>query len=392
MAYKKEVHVPTTDSVSHVVDQEGTKELPQESAYAFVINKAYRNYLPYGVVLINRNNVAFKLPPQKKISPDDSSALIIDVVISFSTEVYPDVNQILEYLLESSTPELKAFKKALNNNRVSYRYGRRKIILSYQVDAHVIKRNMYSVHIAEIDTVICKEGCEMNVVHPYSDEGQVQLINQEDHIDLFSFRVLINDPHGEFGERYININNYVYHVPVTVDSSIKPGVYVYADSVNDDSTIYHPFSDADEIIPLYPTKTLAEKFGDPKEANKRRVEELTNKHRLEIAEKEHELTLLKATTGQEELKRKQEHEGLMHELRMQEAELKRITSIEKRKLSEQQAKMEEEDAFRKAELNRLKHDLEMRGYYRKDASEFFKWLPAILAGAGALFTAYQKKS
>lgn len=392
----RRVTVPLTDNVSTVnVVKEPSKQVG-EREYTYEITKSFRNYLSYPVVLIDRNNLSVKLPPQKR-NGGEPNALTIDVRMIFSDDVQVDVTHVLDRLKDNSPAELHMVKEALNNNRVSISYGRRRIVLTYRVEEHVLRRNEWQAHISELDTVVCRAGYEEGVVHPYSEPGQVAIMSNQDSIELFTYRVLINDPFEEFGPRYVNINNLVYHVPVTIDPTIKPGVYVYANSVHDEDTVYHSFDDAEEIVPLFQTAKLAEQLGNPAEHNKRRVEDIQAAHKRELLTKEHELTLLKSKINEEQLRRDTEHAQKMHDLKILEAEYKRLeaeykhlTTVEARRLNEQKAAQDEEANRRAAELSRLKHELEMRGYERKDASEWLKWLPALISGLGALFTLMKK--
>lgn len=401
------VTVPLTDNVSNInVLKEPHKQLC-EREYAYEITKSFRNYLSYPVVVIDRNNLMVKLPTQRR-TDTSSNALVIDVRMIFSDDVQVDVTHMLDRLKENSPTELHRIKEALNNNRVSISYGRRKIVLTYRIEEQVLRRNDWQAHISELDAVICRLGHEEGVVHPYSDPGQVAIMTHQGNVELFSYRVLINDPVGEFGSRYVNINNLVYHVPVTIDPTIKPGVYVYADSVSDEDTVFYSFDQAEELVPMFQTAKLAEQLGNPAEHNKRRVEEMQNKHKREMLIKEHELVLLKAKISEEELKRTTEHDNKMHDLKKLESEYKRLeaeykhlTTVEAQRLNDQKAQQEAEATRQKAyneeqasqraiELARLKHEFEMRGYSRRDSTEWLKWLPAFISGIGALFTLFKK--
>lgn len=388
----RRVTVPLTDTVSTMNAVKEPNKLLGERAYAYEITKSYRNYLSYPVVLIDRNNLSVKLPAQRRTT-EAHNALIIDVSMTFSDDVQVDVGHVLDRLKDNSPAELHMVKDALNNNRVSISYGRRRIILTYRVEEHVLRRNDWQAHIAEIDTVICREGHNEGVVHPYSKQGQVAILSNQEDVELFSYRVLINDPFAEFGHRYVNINNLVYRVPATIDPSIPVGVYVYADSINDEDTVFYPFDVAEEQVPLFTTAKLAEQLGNPAEHNKRKFDVMQAKHKQEILATEHELNILKAQMSEETMRRDNEHAGKMHELKKLESEYKRLeaeykhlTTVEARRLNEQKAEQDAEANRRAGDLARLKHELDMQGYQRKDSSEWLKWLPAFISGLASLFT------
>src|SRR5690606_34698495 len=67
-------------------------------------------------------------------------------------------------------------------------------------------------------------------MHPYSNwESRVKLIEEDQHVnakDAFGYNIRIVDNSGAYGDRYVNINNQVYRVPVSRNASLKDGVYL----------------------------------------------------------------------------------------------------------------------------------------------------------------------
>lgn len=362
--------LPMTDNITDIEDISRTKRRGGVNEYAFEITKSFKNHLTFPVVLIDRNNFAMELPSQQR-SNSGNRDLVVDVTMIFASDVVLDVHHILDGVDEKSPKELQLFKRSLNNNQLQISYDRRKITFSYCVNEFLLRRNHYQVYLDQLDMVVCKKGFDEDVVHPYSLSGQALLVAQK--VDILSYHILINDPDEVFGDRYANINGMTYKVPSTVDSTVKPGVYVYANHLGEDGTRFYSFEDADELVPLFPTVTLADQAEKRNEDFKIRQEEKTLKFKEELMDKEQELTKLKNDISLAEMARKNEHEEKMFALKQQESQLKQM-ELEYKRLS----------AVENQRLSELKYDLEVRQANRKDTSDFFKWLPAVATGILAL--------
>lgn len=369
--------IPKADKVE-VIEPIFDKPKTGVNEYAYEITKSYKNYLPYPVVILDRNNLAVEIPAQR-LQGDGIRNLYVDIDIRFSNDVQIDVHSLLDNLTEDSPAELRIFKEILNNNRLEVKYGRKRITYSYRVDEYLLKRNEFNVFLEQLDIVVCKSGMSHNVVHPFSLDGRASGMNSDS--SMFTYNVIINDPDRVFGDRYININGRVYRVEVGRDTLSRPGVYIYAGGEVD----YYDFDKADELVPLFPTRSLAEQLGKHNEAIKVELEEKSIKAKADLIEKERELNELRNRLQAEELKRKEEYaqletrrkaeyENQMYQLKQQETFIK-----------QQEYELKRQSSLEAQRLQSLKYELEMRSYERKDTSETIKWLPAIAGGILALF-------
>ena len=351
--------VVSTKKVTEVADKANAR-----NTYAYEISKGFRNYLSYPVSIIDRNNIAVTLQPQRSLGQFQNE-LHIDVTIRHCRDVRLDVNHVLDNVDSNSPKELQLIKESLQNNRIDITYDRGSICFSYRVDDQLLRENDYELYLDQIDYVICKAGRELELIHPHSAQGLKQ--SQSMPVDRLSYELMINDPTGQFGMRFVNINGSVLPVPVNALSHMKPGVYRYT-SVKDDTQAEHfSFDIADAELNLYMSHALAKSYGNPQENAKMELETKTLQHKANMMEKEAELQSIKNKYAEEEAARKVELERLQHELRQTEIELKRIQALESQRLSE------------------MKFDLERRSANRKDSSEVVKWLPAIVGAAAALF-------
>lgn len=368
--------------------------------YCYKISHLYRNTLSYPVVLTDRNNLSKVLPIQPVIREHDSKSLRVDIVIEFSDDVLFDCTHVLDLPENQMTKELRTLKHALLNNTVSLRYGGKSITISYIVTDNILKRNGYMFYSDELDVVISRQTeFDPNTVHPYSNIGQKLIIASPS--DMFEYKIMINDPKGLFGDRYININNTVYKVPLTTDPQQPAGVYVYTNTGEDSEPIYHSFDEAQETLGLYTTRALAQDYGNPQDAYKRKLEEEALKNKANYLEKEKELQqqahalkqeelALKSQYEKEDLIRKTEQAELNQRLREHEYTIKKLTTEKTEQLAKLKAELEEQQAIRDREMAELKYKMDMRSYNRKDTSETIKWLPTIVGGIlslGALLIA-----
>lgn len=360
--------VPSVSRIAKVKEIQPNDNLDSPN-YAYEVTRSFRNHLSYPVVLTDRNNLSVKIPSQRRPINGDPE-LSIDILIKYSADVVFDYTHVLDYVDENSPMELQVIKKVLNNQRVNVQYGKNYILFSYRVDDLMIKRHHNSVYLEQVDMVVSREDVCRDVVHPYSSLGQALIINHNPFV--FSYSILINDPEKQFGDRFININGDVYQVRSTVDYSVSPGVYVYTDI-----TTRYDFHEADEKLKLYTTAAIARQLGVPEEHVKAQIDQQTLQYKRELLDKEKEIAEIKHAQSLEDLVRKQEHEKAMQDIKDREAELKRL-ELEYKRLSSVESQR----------LNELKHDLEMRSANRKDASEFMKWLPALVGGAAALIAAF----
>lgn len=348
--------------------------------YAYEVKRSFVNNLPYSVTVIDRNNIANRIPPNR-VKPTLDKTFDIDVSITFSMNVEIDIQSVLSQ--QGINDELNIFKKAIATAQVNSFDNTKTVMVRYSIDDRTLRGSDNSLYLEQLDLTIACNGEELNATHPYSPDGQFLLRSR---INMgWGFQILINDPNQEYGNRYININNRVYLVPAVIDMSVRPGVWLYhngsidfsEDIVNSDKSEWFDFAEADTAIGLYTTAALARDHGDSQSTFKK---DLENKV---LISKNEQLNLT------HQLKQKE------HENEMLSAEQKRLQLEYQQRLAEFEKAQKERDY----ELSRVKHELEMqkydrehrnrnmqdyyeeRSYKRKDTNEFLKWVPTII-GAG----------
>lgn len=383
------MRVPQTVNTDSVVCVDYLEDAYNDVDYTYQVSTGYVNTLSYPLVIVHRNNHAIRLPSTKPKMDSQTlvpRALRVDVIITFDKDVDIDVTHILDDLPDGVSPELTALKEAIKNNTIRITYGKSKLVMSYTITDRTIRKNGYSVYVDELDVVICKNGHENDVFHPYSIEGQSILTNNSPN--AFSYRVMINDPNNVFGGRYININGNVYHVPPSVEYSQKEGVYIYSTFGNKGAPRFVSFDDADTILPLYTSVKLAEQLGDVESSRKLSEEEMIHERKMQAINKEIELAEIKNKVASDKSIRDNDAEAKLLEIKQKHEELKLYSQVEGQKLIQLKASIEETANVRQAELEKLKHELEMRSLERKEGSELIKWFPAIATAIGAMFNIF----
>lgn len=347
---------------------------------------AYHNHMGYAVSVIDMNNISMDIPNSQ--SPTGEPIFIIEYRLNFTS----DVNLNWERVLNEKTtdPTVEALKTIVKNNAANIKITSmgNEYIIEYIIRHQTLAKNDFALYYSDLNIVIAKTDKSYDSVHPLSKVGQSLILNSSENVTGFQYRIVINDPYNQFGERYVNINGAVFKVRRTVDPSIKPGVYVHTKDectdnghfINGQSNQFYEFSAADDAIPLYGTVHLAASLGD---MNYKQTQEIKEKE-AEVKERLASLNLKKIEMESKlkdlEYKHKQEYAILEREnVRLKDA-LDREKQIREDKSSVSKYKMENHSRNMDARAREDKAYYEQRSYERKDTNEFLKWIPVVLTG------------
>lgn len=351
------------------------------------VSMSYINYLGYAVSVLDVNNILTTMPSMS--SPTGEPVFLIEYRISFTNDV--NLNWDTLYNEDSSNPTINALKAIMKSSTVKLSNLGNEFIIEYSIKHFTLSKNDFAVYYSDLNIVVAKADRAYNIVHPMSSVGQNLVLGLAENVTGFHYRVIINDPFNQFGERFVNINGAVFKVRRTVDHSIKPGVWVHSkDQCIDNGhyvagydTQYYTFETADEIIPLFGSVHLAATLGDMnyKQTQDIKVQEGNVKEKLaelglKKIEMETKLKDMEYTHKTEQLKLESENVRLKDEI-------DRIKQL------------------REEENNRSKHNYEIqaredkayyerRSYERKDANELIKWIPAVLTGVLTIATMLMK--
>lgn len=345
-----------------------------ENSYSLTVS--YRNSLGYSIIVIDRNNLIAKVPYNGYKSA--GAVLIVEYRLSFKDRVNLNWDSVLNATQNNAF--ITALNNLMDNKKVNPNIVGDEIIFEYTISHAEFYKTGSCAYYQDLDVVIAKADKGYNTVHPFSITGQNLLIANNENVNGFYYRVIINDPFDEFGDRYININAGVFKVNKTVDSTIKPGVYLYTKDSYDTSRLsksytddlYYPFSEADEKVNMYTSAHLAATLGD---ANHQREEDIRNQE-LDIKRRTQELGNLKLEL--ETKLKTMEHENKVRSLKMEQENLKLKDELEREKIAREAIIAKEKHEY-DMRSRTDKEYYEKRSYERKDANEYLKMLPTIIA-------------
>lgn len=351
------------------------------------ISMSYFNHLGYSISVLDSNNISTTIPTSS--SPTGEPVFIVEYRIGFTS----DVNLNWDTVLNENTknPTIQALKAIVKDNKVKVSTIGNEYIIEYTIRHTTLSKNNFAIYYSDLNIVIAKSDKIYNVVHPLSNVGQNLVIALEENSSGFQYRVIINDPFNQFGERYVNINGSVFKVKRTVDHSVRPGVYVHSrDQCIDGSAYatgygndYYSFDEADESIPLYGTVHLAATLGD---MNYKQTQDLKAKEN-EVKQKLADLSLMKVEM--ETKLKNMEYDHKKEQMRLERENINLKDQLEREKqLREEEASRSKHEYEKQAREDKAYY--ERRTYERKDTNELLKWIPAILSGVLTVATILMK--
>lgn len=350
----------------------------------FSIQRCYRNGLGYPVILVDRDNIEYLIYPPNGAGSITHELVIIETISFSSNSVNINTNSVLnviEYSRKAKVMYDSLEKITTRRMRQVQYHDKTIIIIEYSLTADTFTRKRHAVYLGELDVTVCKQGYDYQVVHPYSPIGQSLIIQNGHNENGFNYVVLINDPEGVFGPRYINIANRIFRVKTTKDRSTKPGVYIYTKGGQVDLNDYsekdlveeYTFAEADEKVPLFKTATLAKDFGD---AQLSRQEEIRSQE-TEVKRKEAEVRIKEAELKKMKAELELEKAMLDGKLKTQEAQFKKEQLEQQMRMKNLEDELDRAKMARERMQQEFKHQADMNNINRKDTHELLKIIPAI---------------
>ena len=362
----------------------------QEAASS--VTRDLYNYFGFDVVVIDVNNNATILKPERH--PDGLSP-------RFNITLKHEWNQNVKFAIygisdedgitDSSVGPFQHDLAEMINTKPHYTPGRRTGKQSTTISQREFNKNNKCVYLPEHGLVITTPALHRanEILNPQSHQACLLRDANRDLKDSpapFIFRMFANVNNGvSYGDRYLNINDSVYHIPCIKDERYPEGVYVTmnvepeGESYQIGDLLYRrvDLSAADKELSLYPTV----------EGAKNHHSTVSNNQALKLAAYELENNELK----QQNIKLKELAEArktdnsVDHQIR--------VNSI-KEEFESFKAQTETDKLKRIAEIESLKAQLETASitrkdsyesshYDRKNTSEVVGWLPKIVTGVVA---------
>lgn len=344
---------------------------------------SYYNHLGYSATVIDINNITMTIPSTR--SPTGEPMFIIEYRIGYTSDVNLNWDTVLNE--DSTNPTIIALKSIVKTGNVRMTNTGNEYIIEYIIKHSTLAKNNFSLYYSDLNIIVAKTDKSYNLVHPMSSVGQNLVIIKAENVTGFQYRVIINDPYGQYGDRYININGFVFKVKSTIDLSIKPGVYLHSKdrcmdnghTTSEHTSDYFDFDVADEKLPLYGTVHLAATLGD---INFKQTQVIKDKE-SEVKERLAALSIRKiemeTILNDLQYKHKQEIMALERENMNLKDDLDREKQLRDNMAVKQKYNYE-------SQTRDDKMYYENRSHARKDVSEFLKWIPALLTGILAVAT------
>lgn len=378
---------PAQAAPFEVVNFDAKCEAQSPGQSYFSVQYEYFNGLTTTVRVVDRDGMIAEIP---------SSSLVgcRNLVIRVSIIVSRGVNLNIDSLLNASSPTAKAFAQVIEQGDRRHKGGQQIFSLDYHITYDDINSQGGSLYLTNLDRVVSILNTQYIPFHPYSEVGiRNQMVADERDINdvgSFGYSLRIIDSFDHFGDRYVNINNQVYKVPVVKKSSMPDGVYLVSSgpvtgNFDYPKPVSHRFSfeEADEALGLYRTVDQARTFGDTVGQKKRELEERS----IELKEREQRL---------KEEEQQREHEFKLHKQALEEekAESEAQRKREENEMSQRMARMKDELSQLEHRRNvtmlneRSIHD--QRSLERKESSEIIKFLPTLISSTLTLFILVSK--
>lgn len=378
----------------------GQKDRQYQRRSQFAYGLQFFNGLPVSVTISLRSGARFTLPPIPGSRP---AKLVICASYDRQREVNFDARDLLDGHGDPLDDESKLLEDALVDlepaNRMSPMVPHSGAI-KYALSKQELDRNGGQVYLHNLDIVVSIYKLENVSAHPGTLSAQKNKFLNDDPIlsalKGFSFSIEIVDRAKRFGERYLNLQNIVYRIPITRDAGKNDGLYIRHSGESSGSEIgmeipeaqYFSFEEAEKLPWLYRTHADAQTLGDPQAQAKRDLEN-----------RQYAFKQLEQDWKEQDGHRKAEQAEQQRELERERERVKREQQVREDLLAERETRLRILEAdFNERKLlyshlnDTRKYQQEVRLSKTKERQEVAKWVPLVLGLIGSGVALYQKLS
>lgn len=374
----------TTTSLAY-----NAEEFLLRDAQGVMIQKSYINYTKHAITVVERDGLkqVINHSPNKYTGhfivrteyyvPADCADSVHEFLIKYSDEIGTDI---------------KAFKDGfLMQWKPSQRHNFKVVVdCSVYEDYFHQSRHLY---IENRDILISLDPVDSCPNHPFSS-GELLLERYKElteNKNSIGFLVEIVDNQGDLAPRYLFASKRLFRVTPREDRLRESGVYIgYTDFQGGSERITHTerltLEEATEKIGLYKTREEAVSGGDVKALRSEEILKLGH----EMSIKNIELQRLQQENKEytDKLKMAQserEHQIKLTTLHYEEkiAEINRHNKVLEAEVQKQKAEFEKQQTIREESYSQASHQ-------RKEQSDWFKFVTAIVVGGLAIFGAIFK--
>lgn len=361
-------------------------------ASPFKVEKEYYNGLSEPVTVVDRSGIPVSITPMRIEFPN---TFLVRFNFTYNRSVKIDIERLSNAKCETS----RALRDAIRHGSVKEgAFGRMAATITYAVTKEQLHSGGGSLYLTNLDIVVSTMQGHYVPRHPFNLDGiRNHMVGKEETINTvgsFGYAIQIVDNEGVYGKRYININKEIYEVSPFVDNTRLSGVYHAKTAPVGENGIVPPpiavrftFEEAEQYLGFFKTIEEARILGDISEEQKRELEERALQLKRDVAD--FNATKLAKEVELDEQRRSFELERLQEEelRRSRENEWKRQESEQSMRLMRLKEEIAALDHRRSMESINRKDHFEERSYSRKDSSEMFKWIPAVIGAGTALFLA-----
>ena len=369
-----------------------------ELGYQFI------NHIRRPITVITRTGVRLTIPytpwhhnPQHRgkkgmYSPAHEPCFIIRARIGTQHDVILDTSELSNDHGLTTSVEAQAYTESVQIMEDSLsRRTTAAACVEYRIPEEDFDSNNGVLFLQNIDLQVSILDHSLTPPHPHSMLGVRNRDAHEfktEHVpDGVFYGIYIRDQCREFGERFVNVNGSVQHVPVRdEESDERDGVYVVTSGKLKSQVAhqrvlveYYPFEEADEKLGLYKTYNEALTLGKPEEKMRRDLEE--RKQQLAMEELE-----WKRERARQERQVELERDQMRAAMLQYEFQVNRLNQLNKLFAAE----MERRDQNHRREMAILKDVLGARDHERRESMEILKLIPTIITTVATYAVAYKK--
>jgi hypothetical protein len=342
------------------------------------IHTKFLNYSGRTIRMGTRNGVIYDLQPRSDRHRQD---FIIRQELNLTDNLKASVRDRLLSHEGIESSDLRAFKKLFLETYRDQAHGVT-LKFDYRISAGDINHQGGTIYLTELDIILSTK--QDNIpLHPFSLEAMSHTPKSVRTVTEGGLGVFIVDNKETIGARYIRMMGKVVRID-PIKNGLKPdGVYTayrgLMDNPRADLRDFIDFTPAEEIDKL---GWLFTTFAEARNSPEREIEASLELKELDLETRKisAETTLTKSSQDLEKLELERQNGALQRELEEKERK-HRLYEVE------QQQRFAREEHEAKLEQMRIRDFYEGRSTVRKDTSEFVKFIPGLIIGAGAAFVA-----
>lgn len=336
------------------------------------------------VTVINKLGVRFQARPSPGVK---SNELVLRANYEYGSLVAPDTRQLYNDAGGRTMPETEIHANVLSSTTNGV-YSPMMAVHSveYRIKLEDFQQNGGVLYVPAFDLTLSIHAPDVPIYHPFSVQGSRSQLEKTTFGSKrsrgASYQIRIIDNQERYGDRFVNLNGEVFKIRAEKASDLVDGVYLMGSSPavgnvagKKARTVYFSFLEAGEKLRLYTTYADAVTLGSPELLLKTKEEE--RKQKLKDIEFERDV-------------QRREAEVEMVRLKGEVARYDEVTKRQERVIAALQHEYAVKELLHKRENMLLKEKFDASSTQRKESLEIVKFIPAVIAGAAAVYLAINK--